>query len=429
MVKDANGREWTDVEVLDAAFPAGVEVLDDVHAFLGRYIAYPSDAAHVAHTLWIAHTHLMDCWESTPRIAFLSPEPGSGKTRALEASELLVPRPVQAVNTTSAYLFRKVSDEDGAPTLLYDEVDTVFGPKAKDNEDIRGMLNAGHRRGAVAGRCVVRGKVVMTEELPAYCAVALAGIGDLPDTILTRSIVVPMRRRAPDEQVEPYRRREVAPVAEKLYDRLAGWCETARHQCDGAWPDMPDGIADRAADVWEALLAVADAAGGDWPERARVSAVTLVTLSMGRTPSLGVRLLSDLRTVFGDRDAMSTEEILAALHDLDEAPWVDLKGKPLAARGLASRLRQYEVHSKTVRIGENTAKGYTREDLHDPWARYLPEAVGLPPKESVTSVTSATPQHPDPQRASAPDAQCCEGGPVAPRCKLCEASPTYWRAA
>src|SRR5262245_62154346 len=172
-------------------------ILDDVHEFLGRFVAYPSEEARVAHTLWIAHTHLMDCWESTPRIAFLSPEPGSGKTRALEASELLVPRPIQAVNTTSAYLFRKVSDEDGAPTLLYDEIDTVFGPKARENEDIRGLLNAGHRRGAVAGRCVVRGKQIFTEELPAYCAVALAGLGDLPDTILTRSIIVPMRRRAP----------------------------------------------------------------------------------------------------------------------------------------------------------------------------------------------------------------------------------------
>jgi hypothetical protein len=381
----------TDIRLddLDRA-PDGAEVLDDVHAFLGRYIAYPSDAAHVAHTLWIAHTHLMDCWESTPRIAFLSPEPGSGKTRALEASELLVPRPIQAVNTTSAYLFRKVSDEAGAPTLLYDEIDTVFGEKARDNEDIRGMLNAGHRRGAVAGRCVVRGKHVFTEELPAYCAVAVAGLGDLPDTILTRCVIVAMRRRAPHERIEPYRRREVAPVAEKLYDRLAGWCASARHLCDGAWPDMPDGIADRAADVWEALLAVADAAGGGWPQRARVSAVTLVTLSMGRTPSLGVRLLADLRDVFGDRDAMSTDAILAAPHGIDEAPWGDIKGAPLAARGLASRLRRYEVRSKTVRIGDTTAKGYTREDLHDPWARYVPKAVGQPPKESVTSVTSAT---------------------------------------
>ena len=86
----------------------------------------------------------MERWESTPRLAFLSPEPGSGKSRALEVTELLVPRPVHAVNTTPAYLFRKVSDEAGLPTILFDEIDTVFGPRAKENEDIRGMLNAGH---------------------------------------------------------------------------------------------------------------------------------------------------------------------------------------------------------------------------------------------------------------------------------------------
>src|SRR6195952_1410184 len=142
-------------------------VLNDVEEVLGRFVAYPSDAARYAHVLWIAHTWFMDEWDSTPRIAFLSPEPGSGKSRALEVTEPLVPRPVHAVNTKPAYLFRKVSDEAGAPTILYDEIDTVFGPRAKDNEEIRGMLNAGHRKGAVSGRCVVRGKIVDTEELPA----------------------------------------------------------------------------------------------------------------------------------------------------------------------------------------------------------------------------------------------------------------------
>src|SRR5262249_2272980 len=146
-----------------------------VYAFTGRFVAYPSEHAHVAHVLWIAHTHLMDAWESTPRLAFLSPEPASGKTRAIEMTELLVPNRVEAVNVTPAYLFRKVGAEQGRPTILYDEIDTVFGPRAKENEEIRGLLNAGHRKGAVAGRCVVRGKIVETEEIPAYCAVALAG--------------------------------------------------------------------------------------------------------------------------------------------------------------------------------------------------------------------------------------------------------------
>jgi hypothetical protein len=134
----------------------GEAMMNAVHDFLGRFVAYPSEAAHVAHALWIVHTHLMDEWEATPRLAFLSPEPGSGKTRALEITELLVPNPVNAVNVSPAYLFRKVGAEH-PPTILFDEIDTVFGPKAKENEEIRGLLNAGHRRGAVTGRCVIRG--------------------------------------------------------------------------------------------------------------------------------------------------------------------------------------------------------------------------------------------------------------------------------
>ena len=114
------------------------EILDAVHAFLGRFVIYPSKEAHDAHVLWIAHTHVMEAWESTPRIAFLSPEPASGKTRALEVAELLVPNPVEAINVSPAYLFRKVGGEDGLPTVLFDEIDTIFGPRAKDNEDILG---------------------------------------------------------------------------------------------------------------------------------------------------------------------------------------------------------------------------------------------------------------------------------------------------
>ena len=205
--------EVRELDALDN--PDGADLLDDVEEFLGRFVVYPSEHERRAHVLWIAHTWLMDRWDSTPRIAFLSPEPGSGKSRALEVTELLVPRAIHAVNTTPAYLFRKVSHESGRPTILYDEIDTVFGPRARDNEDIRGMFNAGHRKGAVAGRCVVRGKEVFTEELPAYCAVALAGLDDLPDTLMSRSVVSRMRRRAPSEPVEPWRYRVNAPEADR----------------------------------------------------------------------------------------------------------------------------------------------------------------------------------------------------------------------
>lgn len=365
----------------------GNDTLDHVHAFLGRFVAYPSDAAHIAHTLWIAHTHLMEAWESTPRIAFLSPEPGSGKTRALEISETLTPRPVEAVNATPAYLFRKVSDPDGLPTILFDEIDTIFGPRAKEHEEIRGLLNAGHRRGAVAGRCVVKGKIVETEELPAFCAVALAGLGNLPDTILTRSVIIRMRRRAPTEQIEPYRRRLHAPEGNHLRDRLAAWARKIRPALN-LYPAMPNGITDRPADVWEALLSVADAAGSTWGTRAREAAVALVADAMGDKGSLGVRLLTDLKMIFQGAPAMATADILSCLIALDEAPWGDLKGKPLDSRRLATFLKPYDVTPKNIRTEGGIIKGYTAADLFDPWQRYLKASpLPSPPNVSATSAT------------------------------------------
>lgn len=367
--------------------PEGSELLDDVERFLARFVSYPTVHARFAHVLWVAHSHAMSRWDSTPRLAFLSPEPGSGKTRALEVTALLVPREVEAINATPAYLFRKISgDEEGTPTILFDEIDTIFGPKAKkDNEELRGVINAGHRKGAVAGRCVIRGKEVHTEELPAYCAVALAGLGDLPDTILTRSVIIRMRRRAPTEQVEPFRRRLQEAAGHELRGRLAVWAERTLLN-SGDYPDMPDGIVDRAADVWEPLLTVADAAGGRWPGLARVSCVTHVTESMRETPSLGIRLLSDLRTLFGGRSKLLTTEILEGLIGVDDSPWGDLKGKPLNSRGLSRMLDRYGVVRTTMRLGAHTGKGYTTESLYEAWQRYLPQA----PQESVTSVTTGT---------------------------------------
>ncbi len=364
--------------------------LDDVEAFLSKFVAYPTGDALVAHVLWIAHTHLMQVWESTPRIAFLSPEPVSGKSRALEVSELLVPLPVMAVNVTPAYLFRKVGGEDGKPTILYDEIDTVFGPKARDNEEIRGLLNAGHRRDAVAGRCAVRGKQVFTEEIPAYCAVALAGLGDLPDTILSRAVIIRMRRRGPNEMILPFRRRLYESDGHALRDRLVMWSASIAPSLENIWPEMPEGIVDRAADVWEALLAVADAAGGTWPDRARKAAVSLVTEAKRSTPSLGVRLLDDLRQIFKESDKMWTEQIIKDLVQIELSPWGDLRGKPLDARKLARLLKPYEITPKSTRQGEYVFKGYERTDLSDAWARYL----GPLHLASVTSVTSDTPAHP-----------------------------------
>ncbi|MEU9202298.1 DUF3631 domain-containing protein [Streptomyces sp. NPDC048332] len=379
----------------------GAALLDEVEAFHRRFNVFPTEHAYVAVALWDAHAHLMDALDGTARIAFLSPEPGSGKSRALEIIETLTPRAATTVNASANALFRLVSADEGTPTLLFDEIDTVFGPKAGGNEEVRGFLNSGYRRGAKSLRCVGDGSEQKAAFFPSFCAVAMAGLGSLPDTILTRSVIIRMRKKAPNEKCEPYRRRVHEKQGHVLRDRLAEWTGTLYDQVADAWPEMPEGVTDRPADVWEPLLAVADAAGGDWPERARKACTELIkAASSNEEASLGVRLLTDLRDkVFCGVDKMPTAAILEVLLSLDDAPWADLSEdgqaiKPLTARRLSKLLSQYvrpdntPIKPKGIRVGSTTPKGYYAEDLTDAWNRYCRPDPG----KAATSATSATPQ-------------------------------------
>ncbi|GAA2763665.1 DUF3631 domain-containing protein [Streptomyces paradoxus] len=374
----------------------GAALLDEVEAFHRRFNVFPTEAAYVAVTLWDAHAHLLDCFDSTPRLAFLSPEPGSGKSRALEIVETLTPRAEATVNASPNALFRLVDAAEGRPTLLFDEIDTVFGPKAGDNEPVRGFLNSGYRRIGTMLRCVGDGANQSVQRFSSFCAVAMAGLGSLPDTILTRSVIIRMRKRAPNERIEPYRQRLNEHQGHALRDRLAKWADSVREQVSGAWPDLPEGVTDRPADVWEPLLAVADAAGGEWPTRARAACLELVNAAHDNDEaSLGVRLLTDLRDkVFCGADRVPTAVILEMLLALDDAPWGDVDDKPLSSRMLSKLLGQYvtptnkPIKPRGIRTPSGFPKGYYAEDLTDAWTRYCPP----PPGKSATSATSATPQ-------------------------------------
>ncbi|MCX4610710.1 DUF3631 domain-containing protein [Streptomyces mirabilis] len=372
----------------------GAALLNEVEAFHRRFNVFPLEAAYVAVTLWDAHAHLLDCFDSTPRLAFLSPEPGSGKSRALEVVETLVPRSMAAVDASAAALFRSVSGIDGGrPTILFDEIDTVFGPKAGENEQLRGFINAGHTRGRVMYRCVGDGSNQQVQGFPSFCAVAVAGLGSLPDTILTRSVIIRMRRRARNEKAEPFRTRVHVKEGNKLRDILAKWAEDVQKRVADAYPDMPEGVTDRPADVWEPLLAVADAAGGDWPRRAREACLTLVKASQTNDKgSIGIRLLTDLRDhVLIGIDKLPTVAILDRLNALDDAPWADLNGKPFDNRRLSRMLGEYvtadgePIASRNIRTAGGVLKGFFAKDLEDAWLRYCPPAG---------AATSATPLQP-----------------------------------
>ena len=170
-------------------------------------------------------------------------------------------------------------------------------------------MNAGYKRGASIPRCV--GPKHEVTRFKVHCAVALAGLGNLPETIMSRSIIIRMRRRAPGEEEEPLRTRIHEKYGHDLRDRLENWANSIGKNDGDQFPEMPEGIVDRPAEVWEPLLIVADMATGVWPKLAREACSALCKVAQDRRASLGVRLLADLRTVFGASVAVLTAWAIA----------------------------------------------------------------------------------------------------------------------
>jgi hypothetical protein len=375
-------------------------LLDDVRAFMRRFVVM-SDAQADAVALWTAHTHAVAAAETTPYLAVTSAVKRSGKTRLREVLGLLVREPLAASNISDAALFRAI--DKLTPTLLLDEADAIF--KAREREDLRGMLNAGYRRGAVAYRIGGAAKSTL-EHFPVFCAKAFFRIGDfLPDTLSDRALHIRLERRLREETVERFRERDATPEGEILRDRLADWLEPQVDELHSARPDLPTELDDRAQDSWEALFAIADLAGGDWPERARSAALTLSTGEEREDDSLTAELLRDLRTIFETNQHIKTGDLLALLHAIDESPWADYFGKPLSAHGLSRLLKPYRIKTQAVWIDGSTVRGYKADQFADAFARVL----GV---RSVRTVRSDSQSQNAPNAPNAPNASGDEGTPL-----------------
>lgn len=349
---------------------SGTRLLDEIHDALATYVVLPTPEAYVAVTLWIVATHAIDSFNHAARLVIVSPEKRCGKSRLLDLIAALCANALVTVNASTAAVFRRIG-EGTPPTLLVDEADTIFGSKkvAETNEELRGLINAGHQRNRPALRCV--GPLQIPTEFSTFAMVALAGIGAMPDTITDRAVNVTMRRRAPGEQVQPFRHRRDAEPLQALRDQLAAWVATQLDELASYEPEMP--LEDRAADTWEPLISVADMAGGDWPAKARKAAVVMTSEqdSAATEASLGVRLLADIAEIlatYGDT-VISSEHIVGSLRAVEEAPWAAFD---FDQRGLARRLRPYGITSDRIRPdGGNQVRGYKVADFADAFSRYL----------------------------------------------------------
>jgi hypothetical protein len=355
-------------------------LLDETTAFLQRFIVFADVTHPPTVALWVLHTHAIAAAECTPYLNVESAEKRSGKSRLLEVIAALARDSVHVANISEAALFRMLA---GEPTLLIDEVDALFASGQERTEALRGVINAGNRRGVDVIRCT--GPNQTPTSFKVFAPKVLAGIdtGRLPDTIRDRAIALRMKRRLTVEHVERLLWPKVRPQAEALRDQISEWAQEHVERLAELEPDLPRELDDRAAEAWWPLLAIADMAGGDWPLTARIAATELH--ADDEEESRGVQLLDDVRTVFGDRLAMHSRDLLEALNALDEAPWGAWhEGKGLRSRDLARRLKPFGVKSKTVKIDGESLKGYHRDDLEDAWIRYLP-GVGEPPSPASPS--------------------------------------------
>jgi putative DNA primase/helicase len=340
----------------------GAQLLDDIAAAVRNHVVM-SDAARDTAALWVVHTYLLDRFLVTPRLAITSPEKRCGKTTMLDVLSRLALKSLSAAHVTAAAMFRTI--EACRPSLLIDEADTFL----RDSDELRGIVNSGHRKGGSVLRTVGDDHEPRAFSTFAACAIAL--IGRLPETLHDRSVVVSLKRRLPSETIASFRP-DRAGHLDVLARQAARWAQDCAERIADADPDMPEGIFNREADNWRPLLAIADAAGDDWPERAR-NTLKAAHAADDDEDRLAM-LLADIKGEFATRktDRLSSSTLVAALVEIEGRPWAEYRrGKPMTQNQLARVLKPIKVFSEDIWIDRKSLKGYLLARFDDAFARYL----------------------------------------------------------
>jgi len=396
-IGDEQLAEWMR-RAVDVAAPVELAgVLDEVEAFTRRFVMFSSEDQSAAVALWVLHVYTFEAASTTPYLRISSAAPESGKSRLLEALLLLLgdDRAVKAASLTASTVFR--AREDRPLAFLLDEVDALAKRKDDAAREIVAIVNDAYRRGATALRSVPRGNGFVTKRFPIFGPTALAGLSRLADTTESRCIPIVLERK-PSGSMEDFMLQLVEPEGIALRERLASAVtdelvevlRTARPNLDQLRL-----LRDRIREVWWPLIVLADAAGGDWPVRARTAALALHGARPESDTSEQILLLEHVRAAFDEdaSDRLPTALLLRHLVANEEGPWGRWWGAEVerdtapraAATDLARKLRPFGIRPQVIKIPDgSTARGYRRDAFESVWAVYLPP---LPPVTDVTDVT------------------------------------------
>jgi len=142
-----------------------------------------------------------------------------------------------------------------------------------------------------------------------------------------------------------------------------------------ARPEIPKGLNDRAADIWEPLLAIAEFAGDDWTLLAWEAAKAL-SGTIAESNVIGL-LLIHISILF-DRDLSNrifSRDLVAKLNAFPNRPWAEgQKNDIIDELWLSRQLRRYGVRPKSLWKQGTVARGYLWEDLADVFRRYVTRA-------------------------------------------------------
>jgi putative DNA primase/helicase len=351
----------------------GGELLDALVAAIRRYVVIGQAAARVT-ALWVVAAYCFACFLVFPRLFITAAEMQCGKTTLLDVLSLLTPRPLAVSNISPAALFRTIAAVQ--PTLLLDEFDGYTKDTA---EELRQIIDAGHKRGGAVIRTV--GDSHEPRLFDAYSPMVIAAIGAIAGTLMNRSIVIRLRRRLASETIASLRL-DRAPELLNLARQIARWAADHGAAVAQADPAMA-GLANRTADNWRPLFAVAELAGNGWGDLAHDAAVSLLGDEADEA-SVRVRLLFDIRERFVAQktDRLSSDALVDYLNSLEDRPWPEWgkAQKPITKVQVSRLLKPLEISPKTIRLPNGTTpKGYYQAAFEDAFARLLPPYV--PPAE------------------------------------------------
>ena len=383
LVNDARPKEpddettepFEDIEPWPDAVDGAV-LLSDLRAAIKRFCVLPKHSAEIM-AAWVLHAWVHEAADISPILAFTSPEKRCGKTTALLVVGALVPKAMQNVNMSPSVLFRVI--EKYSPTVLIDEADTFLF----DNNEMRGIIDGGHNRlNAKVWRSV--GDDHEPKQFKVWAPKCIAMIGKLPDTIQDRSLVVHLRRKQAGENVDRFRASKVSEFL-PLRRRAQRWADDNLIRLRRMDLDVPEALNDRAQDNARAICAIADVAGGDWPQTIRAALVALAAQSDDEPQSAGVLLLRDISEIYErwKGDSIGSSKLVEELSSMEESPWAEWRrGNQISVQGVARLLKPYGVTSSRDR----TSRFYRRDAFTEAFDRYIYDA----PSERVTTVTTVT---------------------------------------